>query len=364
MRNFRFLDLRHINGLVGKELVEASAKVIESGSYIAGSALREFESQFSEFCGSAFTVGVANGLDALTLSLRCLDIGPGDEVIVPSHTFIATWLAVTQVGAIIVPVAVNPQTYNIDPSRLEAKISSKTKAIIAVHLYGQPANMSAICEIGSRYGVRVIEDAAQAHGARLDGSPAGTLGDIAAFSFYPGKNLGALGDAGAVVTSDEGLAAKVRTLRNYGATRKYCHEELGVNSRLDELQASLLSVKLKYLDQWNAIRKQQAEIYLKEIQNDAVTMPFIIDNCEPVWHLFVIRHQERNRLQQFLAENGVETLIHYPTAPQYQPAYANMDFEHCPKTLTITETVLSLPIGPHLANAAIRDIAEIINSFD
>jgi dTDP-4-amino-4,6-dideoxygalactose transaminase len=364
MSNFRFLDLQHINGLIGKELVEASTKVIESGSYIAGASLSEFESQFSEFCGSAFAVGVANGLDALTLSLRCLDIGPGDEVIVPSHTFVATWLAVTQVGATIVPVSVNPETYNIDPSLLEAKINSKTKAIIAVHLYGQPADMNAICEIGTRYGLRIIEDAAQAHGARLDDQPAGTLGDIAAFSFYPGKNLGALGDAGAVVTSDETLATKVRTLRNYGATRKYCHEELGVNSRLDELQASLLSVKLKYLDQWNAIRKQQAEIYLEKIQNDAVTTPVVIDNCDPVWHLFVIRHRERDRLQQFLAESGVETIIHYPTAPQDQPAYANMGFDRCQETQKLSETILSLPIGPHLTDAAIKDIAEIVNSFE
>lgn len=364
MKNFRFLDLQYINSLAGQELVEASTKVIESGSYITGAHLQEFEAQFADFCGSTFSVGVANGLDALVLSLRCLDIGPGDEVIVPSHTFIATWLAVTQVGATIVPVSVNPETYNIDARCLEAKVTGKTKAIIAVHLYGQPADMTVICEIASRYDLRVIEDAAQAHGARLGGRPVGALGDIAAFSFYPGKNLGALGDAGAVVTSDETLAKKVATLRNYGASRKYCHEELGINSRLDELQASFLSIKLKYLEQWNATRKRQAAIYLDRIQNDAITTPVVIDNCDPVWHLFVIAHPQRDELQKFLANRGVETIIHYPTAPQDQPAYAKMGFHPCRKTQKLCDSILSLPIGPHLADTDIVLISDIVNRFE
>ncbi len=345
-----FLDLGATYRELRGDLDAATQRVLSSGRYLLGPETEAFEAEFAAYCGGRHCVALGSGLDAIVLTLRALDIGPGDEVIVPSHTFIATWLAVTATGATPVAVEPDPDTLNVDPAAIEAAITSRTKAIVPVHLYGQPADLDAIDAIAGRHGLVVLEDAAQAHGARYRGERIGSR-YVAAFSFYPGKNLGAQGDGGAVVTGDAELAAKLRLLRNYGSTIKYHHEIKGTNSRLDELQAAMLRVKLAHLDEWNARRVAIADRYLSELDGlDDLALPAVPEWAEPVWHLFVVRTEERAGLQEQLTAAGVQTLIHYPVAPHRSPAFADLDlpagtFPHAER---LAEQVLSLPMGPHL----------------
>jgi len=336
------------------ELDEAYCRFMRSAWYVLGREVELFEEQFARYCDVKHCVGVGNGLEALHLILRAYGIGGGDEVIVPSNTYIATWLAISYAGATPVPVEPDPRTYNIDPARIEAAITSRTRAIMPVHLYGQPADMDPILNLARKHGLKVIEDNAQAQGARYKGRRTGSIGDAAGNSFYPGKNLGAFGDAGAVTTNDAELADRVRTLRNYGSKKKYYNEIKGYNSRLDELQAAFLRVKLGKLDEWNGRRNGVAARYLAELRNSAdLTLPFVPTWAEPVWHLFVVRHPQRDALQQRLAEAGVGTLIHYPVPPHLSGAYAEGKKRArgvFPIAENVADTVLSLPMGPHLTD--------------
>ena len=349
--NVPFLDLAGPYEELKAELDEAYFRFMRSAWYILGREVEAFEHEFAEFCGVQHCVGVGNGLEALHLILRGYGIGAGDEVIVPSNTYIATWLAVSYAGARPVPVEPNPQTFNIDPARIEAAISARTKAIMPVHLYGQPADMDPILELARQRGLKVIEDNAQAQGARYKGRRTGSLGHAAGNSFYPGKNLGALGDAGAVTTNDTALADRMRSLRNYGSKKKYYNECKGYNSRLDELQAAFLRVKLRKLDEWNGRRRVVATRYRAGFDGSSgLTLPFAPDWAEPVWHLFVVRHPNRDGLQQGLTEAGIGTLIHYPVPPHLSGAYADGKWAPgaFPVAETLANTVLSLPMGPHL----------------
>lgn len=345
-----FLDLKAPYAELHEELDQAYACVMNSGWYILGEQVSAFEREFADYCGVRHCIGVGNGLDALCLILRAMDIGPGDEVIVPSNTYIATWLAVSQTGARPVPVEPDARTWNIDPERIEAQITGRTRAILAVHLYGQAAEMGKILEIARKHGLKVIEDAAQAHGATCQGRKVGGWGDAAGFSFYPGKNLGALGDGGAVTTDDDQLAARVRVLRNYGSLQKYVNQVKGVNSRLDELQAAMLRVKLRHLDAWNLRREQVAHRLIDRLAELDLELPFLADGCTSVWHLFVIRYKNRDGLLQALRERGVGTLIHYPIPPHLQQAYSELDCGpgSFPLAESLADQVLSLPMGPHL----------------
>ena len=322
-----------------------------------------FEEKFSAYCNAGHCIGVGNGLDALHLILRGYEIGVGDEVIVPSNTYIATWLAVTHAGATPIPVEPDRSTYNIDVQLIEAAITSRTKAIIAVHLYGQPADMDAINSIAKKHNLKVVEDAAQSVGAKYKGRPVGTLGDAAGFSFYPGKNLGAIGDSGAVTTNDPVLAKTVRMLGNYGSSVKYHNAIKGYNSRLDELQAALLNVKLEKIDSWNANRKSIAKHYLSDISNNFVSMPFVPVWADPVWHLFVVRSGSRQTLQAKLKQYGISTMIHYPIPPHLQPAYTEMRHKEgdFPIAESIHREVLSLPIWPHMPSESISKVIASIN---
>lgn len=346
-----FLDLAAAQAELNLEIEDAIHRVLCSGSYVLGRELELFEEEFANYCGAKFCVGVGNGLDALHLSLLALDIGPGDEVIVPSNTFIATWLAVSQCGATPVPVEPDRSTHNISPARIEAAITARTRCIIPVHLYGQPADLDHISEVAARHALAVLEDAAQAHGARFRGRRVGTFGGAAAWSFYPGKNLGALGDGGAVTTNDPAVAERLRLLRNYGSRTKYVNEVRGTNSRLDPLQATVLRVKLRYLDGWNERRKELAALYMRELRSLKLALPAVPEWADPVWHLFVIGVDERDYIQAELQKVGVTSLIHYPIPPHLQPAYADLGIAR--GTLPIAEdlagSVLSLPIGPHLS---------------
>jgi dTDP-4-amino-4,6-dideoxygalactose transaminase len=361
-----FLDLKAPYLELKEEFDAAYQRVMESGSYVLGREVEAFEEEFATYCETKYCVGVGNGLESLHLILRAMEIGTGDEVIVPANTFIATWLAVSYTGALPVPVEVDINTYNINHGKIEAAISPKTKAIIAVHLYGQPADMDAINEIAHRRNIKVIEDAAQAHGARYKNRRVGSLGDAAGFSFYPGKNLGAFGDGGAVTTNDANLADKIRLLRNYGSRVKYENEIKGFNSRLDELQAAFLRVKLTKLDEWNDRRKQIAIYYLKVLQGVVdLKLPHVPEWAEPVWHLFVITHPRRNQLKHYLDSIGVGTLIHYPIPPHLSGAYAesletSWPINSYPITKLISSQVLSLPIGPHLHKTDIQKVVEIL----
>lgn len=358
-----FLDLKSPYLELKTELDEAYHRVMQSGWYLLGNEINAFEHEFSAYCGVKHTVGVANGLQALELILKAYDIGPGDEVIVPSNTYIATWLAITYVGAKVVPVEPNLLTYNLDPTRIEAAITANTKAIMPVHLYGQPVDMDPILEIAARYELKVIEDAAQAHGALYKGKRTGALGDAAGFSFYPGKNLGAFGDAGAVTTNDSAIAERIKMLRNYGSKVKYHNEEPGINSRLDEFQAAALRVKLKYLDAWNTRRNQIAELYSSQLANlNPIVCPTILNDCQSVWHLYVIRHEYRNGLQKKLNECGINTLIHYPIPPHKQNAYKEMYEWSLPISEKIHREVLSLPIGPHMSLDQAEYVVECIQA--
>ena len=348
-----FLDLPAAYEELREELDAVWHRVASTGRCILGDEVVSFEREFAQLCGVAHAIGVGSGLDALHLLLRGHGIGPGDEVIVPGHTFIATWLAVSHAGATPVPVDVELQTANLDPALVEAAIGPRTRAIVAVHLYGRPADMAALRAIATRHGLTLLEDAAQAHGAICDGQTVGSLGDGAAFSFYPGKNLGALGDGGIVVTDDDELAERVRLLRNYGSRVKYEHELQGFNSRLDALQAGALRVKLRCLPEWNARRAAAADRYLAGLAGlDGLTLPAAAAGPEHVWHLFVVRHPERDRLQRDLDERGIQTIIHYPVACHRTEAYAAAHGDALlPVTEQLAREVLSLPIGPHLTQA-------------
>ncbi|TAL17891.1 DegT/DnrJ/EryC1/StrS family aminotransferase [bacterium] len=356
-----FLDLKRGYAELKDDLDLAYRRVMESGNYILGRETESFEKKFANYCGADHCVGVACGLDGLHLILRGYGIGPGDEVIVPSNTYIATWLAVSHAGAVPVPVEPDSKTRNIDPERIEAAITRNTKAIMAVHLYGTPADMAPVMEIAQRRGLRVIEDNAQAQGALYRGRRTGSLGHAAATSFYPGKNLGCYGDGGAVTTNDPELAEKIRVLRNYGSRVKYENEMAGYNSRLDELQAALLSEKLPLLDEWNKRRRKIASLYLKELSNiPSLALPTVPEGCEPVWHLFVVESPRREELQKKLEGKGIGTLIHYPVPPHRSGAYAKMGFGEgsFPVAEKLAGTVLSLPMGPHMTEGEALEVVE------
>ncbi|MDB4240812.1 DegT/DnrJ/EryC1/StrS family aminotransferase [Yoonia sp.] len=361
-QNVTFLDLREAYLELKSEIDASVARVLESGWYILGPEVEAFEAEWANFCEAQYAVGVANGLDALTLALRALDIGPGDEVIVPSNTYIATWLAVSSVGAKPVAVEPDPVTHNIDPTRIEASITPQTRAILPVHLYGQPADLDPILQIARRNSLRVIEDAAQAHGARYKGRRIGAHGDIVCWSFYPGKNLGALGDAGAITTDNQYLAERIALLRNYGSKQKYVNEEVGVNSRLDPVQAAVLRVKLAALDEWTDRRRTVARFYSESLIDRGLILPQVPDWAEPVWHLYVIQSANRVELQARLTEVGVGTLIHYPIPPHMQKAYAHLGIEEItlPLARDLASKVLSLPIGPHQDMASTEKVVNTI----
>ena len=360
-----FLDLGSINKKYAKQLEAAFQRVMASGWFIMGRELEAFEAEFAAYCGSRYCIGVGNGLEALHLILRAMEIGPGDEVIVPSNTYIATWLAVSYAGATPVPVEPYEATCNMDPARIESVISPRTKAIIAVHLYGQPAEMDPINDIAVRHGLKVIEDAAQAHGARYKGRRTGVLADAAGFSFYPGKNLGALGDGGAVTTNNDALAEKIRVLRNYGSHVKYHNEVKGFNSRLDELQAAFLREKLKLLDEENLHRNKLATLYSDLLTGTGLVLPSVPEWADPVWHLYVVRSAQRDALQRYLNGLGIGTMIHYPIPPHLQPAYAELGLSSgsFPLSEAIHDTVISLPIGPHLCENDVRTVCTAISNF-
>lgn len=361
-----FLDLNAPYRELQAEMDSAYRRVMESGWYILGEEVEAFEHEFSAYCGIKHCIGVANGLEALQLIFQAYEMGPGDEVIVPANTYIASWLAVSHTGAVPVPVEPDPRTYNLDPKLVEGAITGKTRAILAVHLYGQPADMDPLIEIARKHNLKVIEDAAQAHGASYQGRHAGALGDAAGWSFYPGKNLGAMGDAGAVTTHDETLADRVRILRNYGSRTKYFNEVKGFNSRLDPLQAAFLRVKLRHLDRWNQQRKLIAAQYENGLADTPeITLPFVPESMDPSWHLFVIRHPRRELLQKRLTEAGIGTLIHYPVPPHLSKAYAEFDAKtgDFPITEELARTVLSLPMGPHLTPEQAEIVIDSVRSF-
>ena len=347
------------------ELRGAFERVFEHSWYIEGAEDEAFERAFADYVGARFCVGVGNGLDALMLALKALDIGPGDEVIVPSNTYIATALAVTYVGAGVVFVEPDLRTFNIDPARIEAAITPGTKAIMPVHLYGQACDMDPILQIAARHGLRVVEDCAQAHGATYKGRRVGTFGDAAGFSFYPGKNLGALGDAGAAVTNDEALAARIRALGNYGSDYKYHHIYKGNNSRLDELQAAFLSAKLPHLDRMNADRRRIANRYLAGMRNPKVALPFVRQDCQPVWHIFGVRCAQRDALERHLADRGIGTNKHYPIPMHLQQCYGDLGFSRgdFPIAEEISATELSLPMYYGMTDEQIDCVIDAINSF-
>lgn len=355
-----FLDLKSTYLELKEELDAAYQHVMTSGWYILGSEVEAFEAEFAAYCGVKHSIGVGNGLEALHLILRASEIGPGDEVIVPSNTYIATWLAVTYAGATPVPIEPDERTYNIDPTKIQQAITDKTRAIIAVHLYGQSADMDAINEIARLNGLLVIEDAAQAHGARYKGKRVGSLGDAAGFSFYPGKNLGAYGDGGAVTTNDSSLAERVKILRNYGSSVKYVNEVPGFNSRLDEMQAAFLRVKLKHLDQWNELRCAIANYYNEHLPAEAIILPYVPEWADPVWHLYVIRTRNRAKFQHELEEKGISTLIHYPIPPHLQQTYQELGYKEgdWPIAERLANEVLSLPIWPQMQKRKIVKVVE------
>lgn len=363
-----FLDLKGLNAQYKAELIEACTRVIDSGWYVQGNECKEFDNEFTQYCGTKYAIGVANGLDALILILRAYKemgiMNDGDEVIVPSNTYIASILAISQNN--LVPVLVEPDinTYLIDPSKIEEKITSKTKAILPVHLYGQTCEMDKISEIAKKYNLKVIEDSAQSHGAYYKDKRSGNLGDASGFSFYPGKNLGALGDGGAVTTNDEELANTIKALGNYGSHKKYENLYKGINSRLDEMQAAMLRVKLKYLDNEVEKRREISNYYLQNIKNDNIILPTVREQDNHVWHLFVIRTTKRDELQKYLLDNGIQTLIHYPLPPHKQNAYTEWNDESYPISEQIHDEVMSLPISGVQSLEDTKKIVQILNDFN
>jgi dTDP-4-amino-4,6-dideoxygalactose transaminase len=359
-----FLDLKAPHHELRSDLVEAFKAVLNSGSYILGNQVKLFELEFSKYCQTEYCVGVGNGLDALHLILRAYGIGKGDEVIVPSNTYIATWLSVSYSGATPIPVEPDLLTYNIDPSRIELAITPRTKAIIAVHLYGLPADMDSISVLAKKFNIRVIEDAAQAHGAIYKGRRVGGLADAASFSFYPGKNLGGLGDGGAVTTCDPFLAESIRSLRNYGSSVKYRHDLKGFNSRLDELQAAVLRTKLRRLDQWNDRRISIANLYNESLRVEGVVLPGRSKISSSAWHLYVLRHPNRDALRGYLENRGVSTMIHYPTPPHRQLAYEEVgNLYALPVAEKLSREILSIPIGPHMTDDHVEYVIRVLNDY-
>ena len=362
----KFLDLHKINERFRGEMDAAAKRVLDSGWYLLGKECEAFEAEFAAYCGVRHAIGCANGLDALKLVIKAMGIGPGDEVIAPANTYIASLIAISANGA--TPVLVEPDisTYLIDPAKIEEKITSRTKAIMVVHLYGRACEMGAISAIAKRHGLKVIEDCAQAHGATFGGKRVGNLGDAAGFSFYPGKNLGCLGDGGAVTTNDDELAKKVRALRNYGSDVKYHFPYRGTNSRLDEIQAAWLRVKLPHLDADNARRAEIAARYCREIANPVITLPMAADGSRQlsnVWHVFPVRVEKRDAFQAYLTEKGIQTVIHYPIPPHRQPAYTEWHGLDFPITEKIHETIISLPISPVMTDAEVAEVVAAVNRF-
>lgn len=359
-----FLDLKASYLELQPEIDAAVQAVLASGWYILGPEVDGFEAEFAAYCGARHAVALANGLDALHLALRAMDVGPGDEVIVPSNTYIATWLAVSQCGATPVPVEPDPASHNIDPARIAAAITARTKVILPVHLYGRPADLDPILAVARQHGLKVLEDAAQAHGASYRGRRIGAHGDVVAWSFYPSKNLGALGDAGAITTDDPALADRIRLLRNYGSRQKYVNEIAGYNSRLDPLQAAVLRVKLRHLDAWNARRVEIARHYAAHLPA-SLQLPAADAGFDAVWHVYVVRHPERDRFQAALKERGVETLIHYPIPPYRQQAYAGQRWDPAQHRIAdeLAASVLSLPMGPQLTLAQADQVCRVVREL-
>ncbi len=360
----KFLDLKKVNERFRGEMDAAVKRVLDSGWYLLGKEVEQFEADFAAFCGTEHCIGVANGLDALNLIIKAYGFGPGDEIIVPANTYIASILAISENGC--TPVLVEPDwtTRLIDVDRIEAAVTARTKAIMVVHLYGRAVEMDKVWEIARKYNLKIIEDSAQAHGAKYKGRRCGSLGDASGFSFYPGKNLGALGDGGAVTTDDGGLAAKIRAIRNYGSDYKYHHLYKGINSRLDEIQAAFLRVKLPHLDEDNAKRRAIAERYIREIHNPLIELPVPpADPKQHVWHVFAVTCAERDRLQKHLEENGIQTNIHYPTPPHRQGAYAELAGLSLPVSEKMHRDILSLPMAPVLTDEEVATVIATINCF-
>ena len=359
----KFLDLEKINNRFRKEIDERIKNILDKGWYLQGEENDKFSKHFAEYCGVKYVLGVANGLDALRLIIKASGFGKGDEIIVPANTYIATILAISDNGCTPVLVEPNINTYNIDPDKIEAAITPRTKAIMVVHLYGQAVQMQKVWDLAKKYNLKVFEDCAQAHGAIYQNKRVGNLSDAGAFSFYPGKNLGALGDAGAIATNDEDLYLRAKALANYGSDRKYHHIYKGLNSRLDEIQAAVLDVKLPHLDKDNARRREIAAYYRSHITNPKIILPQTYDEKAAVWHVFVVRTKERDAFQQYLSDNGVQTIIHYPCTPHKQLAYKEWNNLSYPISEEIHNTIISLPISPVMTDDEVEKVVEIVNAW-
>lgn len=359
----KFLDLKKINNRYREEIDSRIKDILDKGWYLQGEENENFTKNFANFCGTKFALGVANGLDALNLIIKAYGFGNGDEIIVPANTYIATILAISENGCIPILVEPDIKTYNIDPDSIEEKITTKTKAIMVVHLYGQAVQMEKIWKIAKKYNLKIIEDSAQAHGAIYQENRTGNLGDASGFSFYPGKNLGCIGDGGAVTTNDEELFNKIKAIANYGSDRKYHHIYKGVNSRLDEIQAAVLDVKLNHLDSDNNKRREISKYYRENIKNSKLILPDTYDEKSHVWHIFAVRTQNRDEFQKYLTEKGIQTIIHYPTPPHKQGAYKEWNNLSFPITEEIHNTILSLPISPVMTDSEIEKVVEVVNEY-
>ena len=359
----KFLDLKKINNRYREEIDSRIKNILDKGWYLQGEENENFTKNFANFCGTKFALGVANGLDALNLIIKAYGFGNGDEIIVPANTYIATILAISENGCIPILVEPDIKTYNINPDSIEEKITTKTKAIMVVHLYGQAVQMEKIWKIAKKYNLKIIEDSAQAHGAIYQENRTGNLGDASGFSFYPGKNLGCIGDGGAVTTNDEELFNKIKAIANYGSDRKYHHIYKGVNSRLDEIQAAVLDVKLKHLDSDNNKRREISKYYRENIKNSKIILPDTYDEKSHVWHIFAVKTQNRDEFQKYLTEKGIQTIIHYPTPPHKQGAYKEWNNLSFPITEEIHNTILSLPISPVMTDSEIEKVVEVVNEY-
>lgn len=359
----KFLDLKKINNRYREEIDSRIKNILDKGWYLQGEENENFTKNFANFCGTKFALGVANGLDALNLIIKAYGFGNGDEIIVPANTYIATILAISENGCIPILVEPDIKTYNINPDSIEEKITSKTKAIMVVHLYGQAVQMEKIWKIAKKYNLKIIEDSAQAHGAIYQENRTGNLGDASGFSFYPGKNLGCMGDGGAVTTNDEELFNKIKAIANYGSDRKYHHIYKGVNSRLDEIQAAVLDIKLNHLDSDNNKRREISKYYRENIKNSKIILPETYDKKSHVWHIFAVRTKNRDEFQKYLTEKGIQTIIHYPTPPHKQGAYKEWNNLSFPITEEIHNTILSLPISPVMTDSEIEKVVEVVNEF-
>ena len=360
----KFLDLEKVNNRFRGEIDSRIKNILDKGWYLQGEENEKFSRNFAAYCGVKHALGVGNGLDALRLIIKAYGFGAGDEIIVPANTYIATILAITDNGC--TPVLVEPDinTYNINPDLIEEKITPKTKAIMVVHLYGQAVPMQKIREIAQKYNLKIIEEAAQAHGAIYQNHRVGNLGDAAAFSFYPGKNLGAMGDAGGITTNDDALYEKVKAIANYGSDRKYHHIYKGINSRMDEIQAAILDIKLPYLDKDNSRRREIAQNYRENIKNPLIILPKTYSEASHVWHVFAVRTNNRDKFQKYLNENGVQTIIHYPTPPHKQPAYKEWNNISYPISEKIHQEIISLPISPVMTDNEVKELIRIVNAYE